>query len=148
MAENGIGRWCEDVSYFVNAPRHAFNLHTAYNINERWKAWFEGEYKSSRERTTGDKPKAGTEAHEIWNATGNKLKGYTTFNLGTSYQVSDNLKLSAVVNNVFDRKFDDTATYTWNGEQKEAYLYSNSGRSVEGTFIERRNLWLSVSYDF
>ena len=138
----------EEVSYFVNAPRHAFNLHTAYNINERWKAWFEGEYKSSRERTAGNQPKAGTEAHEIWNATGNKLKGYTTFNLGTSYQVSDNLKLSAVVNNVFDRKFDDTATYTWNGEQKEAYLYSNSGRSVEGTFIERRNLWLSVSYDF
>lgn len=132
----------------VNAPKHALNLHTGYNINERWKVWFEGEYKADRKRFDGDKADQTAANQAVWDATGNKLKGYTTFNLGSSYRFNDHLKLTAVVNNVFDRKFDETAKYRFNGEDKEAYMYSHTTSGIAGTFIERRNLWLSLSYDF
>ena len=132
----------------VSAPRHALNLHTGYNVNERWKLWFEGEYKADRKRFQGDKKDQSAANQAMWEATDNQLKGYTVFNLGSSYHFTDNLKLTAVVNNVFDRKFDETVKYSFNGQPEEAYMYSNTTTGIAGTFIERRNLWLSLSYDF
>lgn len=132
----------------VSAPRHALNLHTGYNVNERWKVWFEGEYKADRNRFQGDQKDQSAANQAVWDATGNKLKGYTVFNLGSSYRFTDSLKVSASINNLFDRKFDETAKYTFNGQPEEAYMYSHASQSIAGTFIERRNLWLSVSYDF
>ncbi|MBP6115184.1 MAG: TonB-dependent receptor [Neisseriaceae bacterium] len=133
-------------SYLVNAPRHALNLSTQYNVNERLSTWLEAEYKSSRVRYAGST--AGDEAimKELSN---NQFKGYTIVNFGANYQLNKQLRLTAGIHNLLDKKFDKSETFiNSSGEEQVVYLYSASSNVNAGTYIDRRKLWVSLGYDF
>ncbi len=132
--------------YLVNNPKHSAFATTTWRVTERLNTWFEAEYKSSRDRFI-DPPTSG-ENLAVFEATDNKLQGYQVFNLGAGYQISDNLRLNAVVYNLFDKDFGETRAYEFNGETRFVSMYSNIGRSIEGTYIDGRRLWVSLSYDF
>lgn len=132
--------------YLVNNPKHSAFATTTWRVTERLNTWFEAEYKSSRDRFI-DPPTSG-ENLAVFEATGNKLQGYQVFNLGAGYQISENVRLNAVVYNLFDKDFGETRAYEFNGETRFVSMYSNIGRSIEGTYIDGRRLWVSLSYDF
>ena len=132
--------------YLVNNPKHSGFATATWRVNERFNAWLEAEYKSSRERFI--EAPTGGENLAIYTATNNKLQGYQVFNLGTTYQLTDNLRVNAVLYNLFDKDFAETRAYEFNNEIRYASMYSNIGRSIEGTYIDGRRLWVSLSYDF
>lgn len=132
--------------YLVNNPKHAANASTNWRINDQISTWLEVEFKSSRDRF-GEEP-AGGENLAVYEATDNKIQGYQVFNLGASYRFTENLRLNAVLYNLLDKDFTETREYEWAGETNYAYMYTQVGRSVAGTYIDGRRLWVSVSYDF
>lgn len=135
-------------NYLNNVPKNAFNTTSTWHINSDFDLWLQHEYKSSRIRSEST-PAAGTDSATEYNLTGNKLKGYNLFNLGASYQVTDNIRVNGAVNNLLNKDFTSHKTYTGiDGTQKEVYEYVTFGRSIEGTYIPERNYWLSLSYNF
>ena len=115
-------------------------------MTDKFNTWLEAEYKSDRKRFAAA-PTAGQNL-AIYNATDNLLKGYNVFNLGASYRLQENLRLTAVVYNLLDKDFAESRAYDWNGNTEYAYLYSHTTSATGGTYIDGRRLWVSVSYDF
>jgi outer membrane receptor for ferrienterochelin and colicins len=128
--------------HYNNTPRNAFNLTSTWHITPSLDLWLQHEYKSDRTRFTNI-PRSGDNA-KIYKMYGNKLAGYNLFNLGTSYSVTDQLRVNMAVNNLLDKDFTEHQT---DGDVT-GYKYLAIGRSTEGTYIPGRNYWLSVSYDF
>ena len=136
----------EQGDYLVNNPKHSAFATSTWHLSDRISTWVEAEYKSSRDRFI-EAPTSG-ENLAIYQVTDNKLKGYQVFNLGASYQFSDTLRLNAVLYNLLDKDFGETRPYEFNDETRYVSMYSNVGRSIEGTYIDGRRLWVSLSYDF
>lgn len=136
-------------SFYNNNPRNAFNLTSTWHINPSFDLWLQHEYKSSRVRSTDNPSTLDKEALAIYEASGNKLKGYNLFNLGASYTANDKLRFNIAVNNLLDKDFTEYNTVNFtdsNGLQTtEVYSYLSG---LEGTYLPGRNYWLSVSYDF
>lgn len=133
-------------NYLVSNPRHALNLSTNYHFNDRLSGWLEAEYKSSRERYQGAVKDNDAIIKDL---TGNKFKGYTIVNLGVNYQMNKQLRLTAGVHNLLDKKFDKSRTFiNSKGKEEVLYEYSMASRSNSGTYIDRRKLWVSLGYDF
>ena len=134
-------------SYLNNVPKNAFNMTSTWHINDAFDFWLQHEYKSDRKRysteqTVGD-------AAFIYQATGNKLKGYNLFNLGASYTVNDQLRFNGSVNNLLDKDFTSNGSYiNSEGDEVSYYDYMTIGSSMSGTYLAGRNYWLSISYDF
>lgn len=145
--ESEITKGTDKGSYLTNVPRNAFNMTSTWHINDAFDIWLQHEYKSDRKRystvqTVGD-------AATIYNATGNKLKGYNLFNLGTSYTVNNNLRIIGSINNLLDKDFTSNGTYlTTTNESASYYDYMVIGSGMSGTYLAGRNYWLSISYDF
>ncbi|AYA03691.1 TonB-dependent receptor [Acinetobacter sp. WCHAc010034] len=130
-----------------NTPRHAANLTTTWAVNDQFTTWLEAEYKSKRTRFTD--PHDSTDTEREVAVTGNELKGYELFNLGASYQVNDQVQLTARVNNLLNKDFGEYKTFTaTNGTPTNAFLYTKTTSSSAGTYIPDRNYWLSISYNF
>ena len=124
-------------SYLSNVPKNAFNMTSTWHINDAFDIWLQHEYKSDRKRystvqTVGD-------AATIYNATGNKLKGYNLFNLGTSYTVNNNLRINGSINNLLDKDFTSNGTYlTTTNESASYYDYMVIGSGMSGTYLAGR----------
>ena len=129
----------------TNAPKHKLTADLNWAINDRWSTALEGEYYSSRERFSSGV--TGSSAALVDNL-GNNLKGYTLFNLRSSYQVSDNVRLSGTIYNLFDKDFSAYNTYQYDGDTYIAYDYTQTGRSTDGVALDGRSLWVSATYDF
>lgn len=131
-----------------NTPKNAFSATSTWHINPQLDLWLQHEYKSSRVRSSST-PNAGTDAATEYRLTGNKLKGYNLFNLGTSYQVTKNIRINGAINNLLDKDFTSHQSYTSiDGSEKQVYDYLAFGAAISGTYIPSRNYWLSFSYDF
>ncbi|AYO53211.1 MULTISPECIES: TonB-dependent receptor domain-containing protein [Acinetobacter] len=134
-------------SYLSNVPKNAFNMTSTWHINNAFDLWLQHEYKSERKRynteqTSGD-------AAIIYQATGNKLKGYNLFNLGANYSISDNIRVTGAINNLLDKDFTKNGSYIdANGDPASYYDYMVIGSGMSGTYLPGRNYWLSLSYDF
>jgi len=116
-------------------------------VNDQFTTWLEAEYKSKRTRFTD--PHDSTDTEREVAVTGNELKGYELFNLGASYQVNDQVQLTARVNNLLNKDFGEYKTFTAaNGTPTNAFLYTKTTSSSAGTYIPDRNYWLSISYNF
>ncbi|KGH49474.1 ferric siderophore receptor protein [Acinetobacter idrijaensis] len=145
-------------TYYNNQPRNAFNLTSTWHLVPAVDLWLQYEYKSDRQRflTTPTAPATGlgSSNYEEYKLFGDKLAGYSVFNLGASYIVSDQLRLNMAVNNLLDKDFTEGAkSYEYldnRGRPQTAtgYKYLDIGSSTTGTYIPGRNYWLSVSYDF
>ena len=85
----------------------------------------------------------------IQKQTDNEFSGYNLFNLGGSYQLNDQIRINAAVNNLLDKDFTEYMDYyDLNGDVQQAYKYLSIGSAMSGTYISGRNYWLSISYDF
>lgn len=129
-----------------STAKHLFNLTSTWHINDAFDLWLQHEYQSGRPRylesQTGD-------ALNIQQQTGNEFSGYNLFNLGTSYQLNDQIRINAAVNNLLDKDFTEYMDYyDLNGDVQQAYKYLSIGSGMSGTYISGRNYWLSISYDF
>lgn len=133
-------------NYLVNNPKNQLTASTTWQITDKFSSWLEAEYKSDRKRFE-PYPTSGQNL-AIAQATDNLLKGYSVFNLGASYRLQDNLRLTAVIYNLQDKDFAESRAYEWNGNTEYAYLYSHTTSAIGGTYIDGRRLWVSLSYDF
>lgn len=134
-------------SELTSVPKNAFNLTSTFHINDQLDLWIQHEYKSDRKRYST--PQTNGDAAIIYNATGNKLKGYNLFNLGASYIVNDQVRINGAVNNLIDKDFTSNGQYIdSNGDLANYYDYMSIGAGMSGTYLAGRNYWLSISYDF
>lgn len=134
-------------SYLNNVPKNAFNMTSTWHINDAFDVWLQHEYKSERKRYSTEQTSG--DAAIIYEATGNKLKGYNLFNLGANYSVSDNIRITGAVNNLLDKDFTKNGSYIdANGAPASYYDYMVIGSGMSGTYLPGRNFWLSLSYDF
>ncbi|MEG1856513.1 MAG: TonB-dependent receptor, partial [Acinetobacter sp.] len=129
-----------------STAKHLFNLTSTWHINETFDIWLQHEYQSGRPRYL-ENPTGGATA--IKQETDNKFSAYNLFNLGTSYQLNDNIRINAAANNLLDKDFTEYLNYyDLNGDLQQAYKYLSIGSAVSGTYLSGRNYWLSISYDF
>lgn len=131
----------------TNAPKHKLTAGLTWQINDRWSTSLDGEYYSSRERFPGGAPTSG-ESLALYEQVGNKLDGYELFHLRSSYQLSENVRLTGAIYNLFDKDFADYDTYEYNGQTAYAYRYTQTGRSTDGVALDGRSFWLSATYEF
>ena len=138
----------EDKGYALESTaKHLLNLTSTWHVNDAFDIWLQHEYQSGRPRYTVKPTDAGSQSIET--QTNNEFSGYNLFNLGTSYQLNDRIRINAAVNNLLDKDFTENMDYIdINGDTQQAYKYLSIGRSSEGTYLAGRNYWLSVSYDF
>lgn len=129
-----------------STAKHLFSLTSTWHINEALDIWLQHEYQSGRPRYL-ETPTGG--ALDIKQQTDNKFSGYNLFNLGTSYQLNDKVRINAAVNNLLDKDFTEYLDYyDLNGDLQQAYKYLSIGSGMSGTYLAGRNYWLSLSYDF
>lgn len=129
-----------------STAKHLFNLTSTWHINDAFDLWLPHEYQSTHPRylesQTGD-------ALNIQKQTDNEFSGYNLFNLGGRYQLNDQIRINAAVNNLLDKDFTEYMDYyDLNGDVQQAYKYLSIGSAMSGTYISGRNYWLSISYDF
>lgn len=129
----------------TNVPKHKLTADLNWAINDRWNTALEGEYYASRERFSGNV--AGSSAALV-DQLGNHLDGYALFNLRSSYQFSDNVRLTGTVYNLFDKDFSTYDTYEYDGDNYVAYRYTDTYRATNGVALDGRSLWVSATYDF
>lgn len=91
-----------------STAKHLFNLTSTWPINDVFDLWLQHEYQSGRPRylesQTGD-------ALNIQKQTNNQFSGYHLFNLWSSYQLNDRMRMNAAVNNLLDKNFTEYMDY-------------------------------------
>ncbi|TVP50623.1 MAG: TonB-dependent receptor [Halomonas sp.] len=131
----------------TNTPDHKLTADLTWAINDRWSTTLEGEYYSSRERFSAGLPTSGEDL-SLYEQLGNKLNGYELFNLRSSYRMSDNVRLTGTIYNLFDKDFTSSDTFEHNGETLRAYNFTQTGRSTDGVALDGRSFWVSATYEF
>ncbi|MCE8021892.1 TonB-dependent receptor [Halomonas sp. MCCC 1A11036] len=137
----------------TNAPEHKLSASLTWNINDRWSTTLEGEYYGTRERFPGGLPDPNNprdaSGYALYEAAGNRLSSWEVFNLSSSYRLSDNVRLTGTIYNLLDKNFGTGTLYEdHEGNPAVAWDYITSDRSIGGTYLDRRSLWLSATYEF
>ena len=127
--------------------RHSVNAKIDWDINKRTNWWFEMEYKNRMHRDHAGSLAFGNAKDAAWLPPGvDYFDSYAVFNTGISYKLSKRSTLAFNINNVFDKKFDETFIAS-NGKEYGRYI-STMGRWDAGTYFSGRNYWLSYNYSF
>lgn len=117
-------------------PEHQFKFHLDWQLNDQINAGTEFLYASSSYYR-------GDEANE-----NKKISSYAVTNIYLSYQINEQLRLSAKVDNLFDRHFDTFGTY---GEADEVLGEIYPDTDFEEYFVgpsRPRAISVSVNYQF
>lgn len=131
----------------TNTPEHVVTARLLWEVTPRLSTWLDGEYYGSRERFPGGAPTSGQNL-ALYEQVGNRLDSYELFHLGLSYQLSDNARLTGTIYNLLDKDFGRATAYEWQGETYQAFHYTQTGRSTDGIFHDRRSLWVSGTWEF
>ncbi|WP_346247501.1 TonB-dependent receptor domain-containing protein [Sphingomonas rustica] len=113
----------------VNTPKHMINGNLRWRPVQGLSTWLRTEIRSSRSRGVGVEQTALGD-----------YKGYALFQLGGSYDITPNVKLSAAVYNLLDTDFVGYLPYQNGATTAYASEYAN--------LQEPRRLWLSATFDF
>lgn len=114
----------------TDTPEHAVNATLRWQTTDRLSTWLSAEYRSKRYRNR-ERVRGAPSFDDLGD-----FKAYELFHLGGSYQVVDNVTLSATIYNLLDKDFVDYRTYDGGSDN----VYANSE--------EGRRLWLSAIYEF
>lgn len=117
----------------TNVPDHRITGNVDWGVSPKLTLWLRGEYSSSRYRGTG-------RSNEDAQAQLGDYDAFSLFNIGGSYQLTEHLRISATVYNLFDTDFIDYRPYV----SSNALAYANDYAIAE----EPRRLWLSVQASF
>lgn len=140
---------------FYTVPKQMLNLTLNYQLNEQWNLFASSETRSSSFRprnfhepmTGGSSQGAVAIGVRDSNEVLGDFKGYTLLNLGTSYQFTPQVTLTAMLYNALDKNFIDYQSYDIcaNGGCTElASGMSNRFNSIQ----ERSRLHVSLRVDF
>lgn len=138
----------------ADTPEHMFNARLNWAATDTINTWLALEYRGESRRFD-DHPDdldngttAGRNNKRLYDTVGD-LKAYEVFNLGASWQVAENVTLSAMVYNLLDKDFRKWKSYEEvNGDTAWASVYSHQTQSTKGSIQEGRRYWLSANYNF
>lgn len=116
-----------------DTPEHQLNAALNWQTSDRLSTWLRGEYRSERFRRTS------SSINYAYDAFGD-YRAYSLFHLGGTYQLNQNLDLSAAIYNLLDKDFVSYELYDNAGTPTYANQYNNNQ--------ERRRLWLAATYSF
>ncbi|MCC5995066.1 MAG: TonB-dependent receptor [Oceanicaulis sp.] len=127
----------------VSVPDHMANATLFWDATPRLTTFLTAEYRSSAFRPRNyHEPQDGGSAQGAFEALG-AFKGYTQFDLGATWRFSDQVRLTAAVQNVTDKDFIDYRDYPRRNNPNQI-LTSN----VYSTIQEPRRLYVSLGVDF
>ncbi len=132
-----------------DTPEHMANATLRWEASERVSVWLQSEYRGSSARFSGRTQDLTGDSKLEYESIGD-LKSYTLFNLGGSYEVSNNVRLNAAIYNLFDKDFLECKNWTNSaGDVNCASPYMQNGRSTRGTVPSLgRAFWLSANITF
>nr|WP_242467686.1 TonB-dependent receptor [Thiocapsa imhoffii] len=127
----------------LGVPDHALNLRLTWQPTPQVSAYLANEYRSSRNRPDSfHEPHLGGSAQGAAESLGS-FRGFNVFNLGGSYQISDQLSINAVIYNLENRNFNDYRAYPLRNDPS-VIAYSNAYNNL----YEPRQLWVSFNVAF
>ncbi len=124
-------------------PEHSLNARLNWQATDRLNTFVGMQYRSSRFRPDNfHEPHLGGQAQGAAEALGD-FRGFTTFNLGTRFFISDRVELRAVIENLLDKDFNDYRPYPLRNDP-EVTAFSN----VYNNIYPPRRLWISLTTNF
>lgn len=140
----------------VSVPEHMLNAQLSWQATPKLNTFLRGEYRSSafRPRNFHEPQNGGNgqaRVDEGWrdsNIVLGDFKGYTLFDLGATYQINRNVRVTGVVQNLLNKAFKDYRSYTrctnggCTGPGTEAF--SNSYNSI----LSPLSVYVSLNVDF
>lgn len=118
---------------FSSTPKHMLNLKADWDLNERWNLWAAAEYRAKQFNALD------------WKENKVYYRNYALMNIGTTYQPNRQTRLSAGVDNLFDKNFIDfRAANTGVKMPRPDANYTNRYNRLQ----EGRRVWLSLNYEF
>ncbi|WP_420842139.1 TonB-dependent receptor domain-containing protein [Halorhodospira abdelmalekii] len=140
----------------TSVPDHMLNATLAWQATPQLETFLSAEYRSSAFRprnyhepmTGGNSQGAVEEGWRDSNRVIGDFSGYTLWNLGANYHVSDNVRLNGVITNLLDKDFKDYKTYD-RCDGGGCTVVEEGGLSNRyNTILPGRAFFVSVSADF
>ena len=136
------------VGKLSDVAKHVASATVNWNINHRWSAWLQAEYRGKSRRFNNAADRFSADERLEYAAVGD-IKGYALFNLGGQYRVNKNVTLSATIYNLFDKDFLGFTQWTDStGRTQWANAYVKSSQSTKGSIPDGRTLWLRANVQF
>jgi len=107
-----------------SSAEHLYNVIVDWQINPKWNTFI---------KMSGEKGRWYDDYDDYYD-------DFQVFNLGGSYKLSKNVTFNGAINNLFDKDFTGTKTYSDDGELVEDYSYNLAQK--------RREFWLSMNVTF
>lgn len=133
------------VGELSDTPRHLANARLSWQATPQANLWLNASYRGESRRFDTE-PTAG-QNKALYDAVGD-IKGYGLLDLGGSYQLTRNLRLSGTIENLLNKDFRAYKAYEYNGDTYYASEYSHFTRSTKGAVLDGRRLWLSANLSF
>jgi outer membrane receptor for ferrienterochelin and colicins len=139
----------------VSVPKHMANAKLEWQATPEFRTYLNIDYRSSAFRprnfhepqTGGNSQGAVAPGVRDSNVVLGDFKGWTMLDLGFTYQVLRNLRLTAVIYNLLDKDFKDYVSYSrCNNAGCTAFATGFSNRY--NNILEPRRYWLAVGVDF
>ncbi len=134
------------VGKLSDTPRHLANARLNWQATPQATLWLNASYRGESRRFN-ELPAEGTDDRALYDAVGD-IKAYSLFDLGGSYQLTENLRFSGTIENLFNRDFRSYKPYECSTGTCYASEYSHQTRSTKGAVLDGRRLWLSASLTF
>ena len=139
----------------VSVPKHMFNARVDWQATPRLGTFLSAEYRSKafRPRNYHEPQTGGNSQGQVesgWRDSRIVLgdfRGYTLFNLGASYRLTDRVSLNGVIYNLLDKDFNRYTSYTRcanGGCTSSAEGFSNRYNNI----LEPRRLFVSLNAEF
>ncbi|WP_417580933.1 TonB-dependent receptor domain-containing protein [Nitrincola sp.] len=133
------------VGELSDTPTHLANARLNWQATHQANFWLNASYRGESRRF--DTVPTSGQNKALYDAIGD-IKGYSLLDLGGSYQLSKNLRISGTIQNLLDKDFRDYKAYEYNGDTYYASAYSHFTRSTKGAVLDGRRLWLSANLSF
>lgn len=136
-----------DGAAFGHTAKHMANATLRWQVSPKLNSWLKAEYHGKTPRYTSKRGNLSSTQREILDDRGD-IHAWTVVNLGASYQIMPDLKLSGTINNLFDKDFTDVELYGSGRSTEYAGDYFSTTRATSGYVNPGRNYWVTMSYDF
>ncbi|MFB9134575.1 TonB-dependent receptor domain-containing protein [Vibrio olivae] len=136
-----------DGAPFGHTAKHMANAKLRWQLSEQLSSWLSAEYYGKTPRYTSKRSNLSATQQEILDDKGD-IQAWTVVNLGAAYQLTKDLKVNGMVNNVLDKDFTDMDVYGSGRGTEYAGDYYSTTRATSGYVNPGRNYWVSVNYTF
>ncbi|KDE39972.1 TonB-dependent receptor [Nitrincola lacisaponensis] len=134
------------VGELSDTPRHLANARLSWQATPQANLWLSASYRGESRRFN-TLPAEGTDNRALYDALGD-IKAYALLDLGGSYQLTRNLRLSGTVENLLNKDFRAYKAYECSTGTCYGSEYSHQTQSTKGAVLDGRRLWLSANLSF